>query len=256
MMLELDRGVAATRGGGVAAPPAPRDVQERPRVDGELFWPPDDGSGGRGGGRGGGGGSGGGGGGDSGGEERSGDGERRAERVTFGLNLWMFALGISFAIFLLASWALRGGPGDDGEKLPLGMLARLLGSTLLLGLSSGAVELARRALDRGVPGRARRWLGHAQFLALGFLVSQVLAWRALLAAGIGPSSNTLGTTFTTLTALHGAHVAGGLGYLLVAGRALRRADQRARRSLAACARYWHFLGLLWLVLFAALWVLF
>jgi cytochrome c oxidase subunit 3 len=220
------------------------------RLDGDLFWPPRDGDGGKGGG-------GGGGGDGSGGEEsRPDDDGARAATVAFGVGLWMLAIGISFVIFFIASWAILHAPGVAAVSMPEGMTLRLSVSTLLLAVSSASIELARRAFARARPALARRWLAATLLLALAFLASQALAWVALFEAGIRPSTNTLGTTFTTLTAMHGLHILGGLAYILAARRKLPRASAAASATLRSCARYWHFLGLLWLLLLAVLLALF
>ncbi len=248
-MLALRSVVRAARGGGLAAPPVPG--QAHVRLDGDVYWPPRDGGGGSGGGGEGGGGDG------SGGEDDLPDEEGvRAAAVAFGVNLWMLAIAVSFVIFLIASWAILHAPGVAVVSLPEGMAMRLTASTILIALSSASIELARHALAHAELDRARRWLGVTFLLALAFLGSQTLAWIALFEAGIRPSTNTLGTTFTTLTAMHGVHILGGLAYLLAARAHLLRRDPSAGGSLRSCARYWHFLGLLWLILLGALLALF
>jgi cytochrome c oxidase subunit 3 len=80
---------------------------------------------------------------------------------------------------------------------------------------------------------------------LAFLVVQWWAWQALQAANVVLTGNPAASFFYLLTALHGLHVAGGL----VAWANVQAAP--TPRRVALCARYWHYLLLLWGVLFAA-----
>ncbi|MFN3295616.1 MAG: bb3-type cytochrome oxidase subunit III, partial [Caldimonas sp.] len=73
-------------------------------------------------------------------------------------------------------------------------------------------------------------------------------------AQVMPVGNPAASFFFLLTALHALHVLGGLVGWAVAVRALARAPQAqaAAWRLGLCARYWHFLLAVWVVLFAAL----
>jgi cytochrome c oxidase subunit III len=88
----------------------------------------------------------------------------------------------------------------------------------------------------------------------GFLVGQILAWRQLTAAGHVLSSNPANAFFYLLTALHGLHLLGGLvawgRTATKVWRGIEVAD--VRLSVQLCAIYWHFLFVLWLVLFVLL----
>ena len=88
--------------------------------------------------------------------------------------------------------------------------------------------------------------------ALAFLVGQYMAWEELRAAGMYASTNPANAFFYTLTAMHGLHLLGGL-YVWV--RTVIRNQRGAERSVVGhsielCSVYWHYLLLLWLVLFA------
>jgi cytochrome c oxidase subunit 3 len=93
-----------------------------------------------------------------------------------------------------------------------------------------------------------------------FLIGQVWAWKQLYATGQYGVSSPAFTFFVLLTAIHGLHLVGGL---VVWGRAavrIRRGLEQAelpevaalRQSVQLCATYWHWLLLIWLVLFAIL----
>ncbi len=134
-------------------------------------------------------------------------------------------------------------------------------STGLILLSSATFEAARRALKKERGDVYRRWLGVSLCLGLGFLISQLLAWRQLVGQGIYLATNPHSSFFYLLTGLHALHLLGGiLGLsvlLLRARRAAREPDSRlmqAKRGAIADAMglYWHFMDGLWVYLFALL----
>ena len=85
-------------------------------------------------------------------------------------------------------------------------------------------------------------------------VQNAMAWEQLISAGFYVQGNPSTAFFYLVTGLHGAHLLGGLWYMLMVAFRLRREDQRekALKSVALCATYWHYLLLVWLVLFALL----
>lgn len=134
-------------------------------------------------------------------------------------------------------------------------------STALILTSSGAYEVARRALKKNRDGTYRTWLIVSLLLGLGFLVSQLLAWRQLVAQGIYLATNPHSSFFYLLTALHALHlILGILGLSYLWMRTLRWRHERANKAGAekevaradAMGIYWHFMDGLWVYLFALL----
>ncbi len=100
-----------------------------------------------------------------------------------------------------------------------------------------------------------RRIGITWLLGLGFCLSQVAVWSSLVEAGvILRHADNFAALFYLITVLHVLHVLGGmyfLGRCYLQGRA--SADFRQlRASCANCLIYWHFVGLIWLVLFGFL----
>ena len=96
-------------------------------------------------------------------------------------------------------------------------------------------------------------------LGLLFLALQVYSWFDLAQHGVFMERNPQGSMFYVFTGLHGAHVVAGIGifcWLLHRSRVLGDSDERALRrqrvSAGAAAWYWHFMGVLWVALFALL----
>ncbi|KQW93758.1 hypothetical protein ASC94_14350 [Massilia sp. Root418] len=135
-------------------------------------------------------------------------------------------------------------------------------STAVLALASAAWEGARRGAYSGASGAdaraaagqgSRRAALLACALSLLFLGAQLWAWQAMTAMNFTVSGNPASSFFYLLTGLHGLHVAGGLAAAALAGLSASRgraAGVSFAASAALCARYWHFLLLLWLALFA------
>jgi cytochrome c oxidase subunit 3 len=91
-------------------------------------------------------------------------------------------------------------------------------------------------------------------LGLGFLASQTVCWFSLVARDFTMRTNLYGFLFYLLTGLHALHVVGGLVPLgLTTVRAFEgRYSAASHEGVAHVALYWHFLDVIWLVLFAVL----
>jgi cytochrome c oxidase subunit 3 len=144
------------------------------------------------------------------------------------------------------------------DWFPLAVPRVMFGSTALILLSSVSIEIARRKLKQSLADSYSRYLLLTSFLGLGFLVSQLIAWRQLAQQGIYISSHPHSSFFYLLTGAHAVHVAGGLlalGFLWLRSR--RRLDETrliAKRQAVADAVsiYWHFMDALWIYLFLLL----
>ncbi|HEV8190901.1 MAG TPA: cytochrome c oxidase subunit 3, partial [Ktedonobacterales bacterium] len=73
-----------------------------------------------------------------------------------------------------------------------------------------------------------------------------------------PSTNIFGSAFFTLTGFHGAHVTAGVLFLLVCFFRSVRGDFSKDRHFAVTAveMYWHFVDVVWVILFTVLYLLF
>jgi len=132
-------------------------------------------------------------------------------------------------------------------------------NTLLLIASSVTLEVARRRITTFMGGlktqvqSPARWLYITLFLGLLFVAGQYVAWTQLRAEGLYLATNPSSSFFYLLTATHALHVLGGLGGLIYIIRKLSKSVLR-RNQLVATARYWHFMGALWLYLLLLLWM--
>jgi len=157
---------------------------------------------------------------------------------------------------LSSAYIVRSGPMTDWFPIPVPRV--LFGSTALLLLASVSIEIARRKLKLNLSTSYSRYLSLTVVLGLGFLVSQLIAWRQLRHQGIYISSHPHSSFFYLLTGAHGVHVAAGLlglGFLWLRSR--RQSEAPAfvakRQGIAdAVSIYWHFMFALWIYLFLLL----
>jgi cytochrome c oxidase subunit III len=138
----------------------------------------------------------------------------------------------------------------------------LWANTIVLVLSDLTMRGARNAARRADPVGIRRNLAVSGICGFVFLAGQVWAWQELNSSGYfsakgaaeAISASPANSFFYLFTALHGAHLLGGL---LVWGRTTARAwrgedARRIRVSVELCTTYWHYLLLVWLILLALL----
>jgi cytochrome c oxidase subunit III len=121
-------------------------------------------------------------------------------------------------------------------------------STAVILWSSVLFERARRLYRHGEHTLASRLLLITACSGAAFLASQLTAWRQLMLAGAYLEANPFNSFIYIFTGLHGIHLLGGLVAL---GVVLLRRSKR-RELVDAVCYYWHFMGLLWVVLFATL----
>lgn len=175
----------------------------------------------------------------------------RTAPARIGLLVFMAVVTSLFSLFLTAySMRMHHGLGWCHLTIP----TILWVNTCVLLAASVAMQLASHAANRGQRRFAQLGLIAGGALTIGFLAGQVMAWQA-----VGPSLYFIQGSpaiafFYVLTILHGLHLVGGL-YVL--GRATLRFAGGAelidlRQSLSLCAIYWHFLLLVWFVVFAVL----
>jgi cytochrome c oxidase subunit III len=154
---------------------------------------------------------------------------------------------------LSSAYIVRSGAMTDW--FPIAVPRVLFGSTALLLLASVSIEVARRKLKQDSSVSYNRYLSLTVLLGLGFLASQLIAWRQLEHQGIYISSHPHSSFFYLLTGAHGVHVAGGLlalGFLWLRSRRYSTDPARRQGMADAVSIYWHFMFALWIYLFLLL----
>jgi heme/copper-type cytochrome/quinol oxidase subunit 3 len=160
----------------------------------------------------------------------------------------MFGSLLSAYFYIRATTAHWPPPGIHPPELQLPLLA-----SILLLSSSGAVAWAETAI-RG-DHRPKFFLGIAAAMALGisFLAIQAIEYSR---APFSVSANAYASLFFTITAIHGLHLLGGLCMLAFIELSAWRTGMLARRKEAVrnVALYWHFVDVVWVFIFASLYL--
>ena len=171
--------------------------------------------------------------------------------VKIGLVVFLAVVTSLFALFISA-YSMRMAYAD-WRALPEPVLLWLNSGILVLG--SVGLQWAWSAAKRGRTNAMRFGLIAGGVCAIAFVAGQLLAWQQLTASGYFVSANPANAFFYVITGLHALHLLGGL---VAWGRTVTNVWWRGfdasqvRLSVELCAVYWHYLLVVWLVLFSLL----
>jgi cytochrome c oxidase subunit 3 len=157
-----------------------------------------------------------------------------------------------------AAWPTNG-PGSIGghfQTIPAWGLPLI--NTLILLTSGVTLTIAHHALKAGHRRQLLVWLGITVLLGAFFLTLQAEEYiHAYKELNLTLGSGIYGSTFFMLTGFHGAHVL--LGTIMLVVMWLRSAKGHFTRDnhfgFEAAAWYWHFVDVVWLMLFLFVYVL-
>jgi cytochrome c oxidase subunit III len=138
-----------------------------------------------------------------------------------------------------------------------GALNLILPATIILVLSSITCQLGVNAIKRGDRTGFLRNFSITLAMGIVFLLLQAFDYSVLMSEGLSMGSTTFGTTYFTLTGFHGAHVFGGalmLGVVVYRGMA-GQFSARHHDMVEAASWYWHFVDVVWVLLFSILYLL-
>ena len=125
-------------------------------------------------------------------------------------------------------------------------------NTSILILTSFVFHKTKIFFDKNNFEKAKNSLLLVGFLSFAFISGQLLVWQHFINIGQYASTNPANAFFYLFTALHGLHLLGGLFFW---GRATTKifsenfSVSKAKQSIELCAIYWHFLLIVWLILF-------
>jgi cytochrome c oxidase subunit 3 len=142
-------------------------------------------------------------------------------------------------------------------------------NTTILVLSSVTCQLGVFAAERGQVGRTgsvldvrgwglREWFTLTYVMGAIFIAGQVTEYTSLVQEDVTISSSGYGSMFYLTTGFHGIHVTGGLiAFLLVLGRTYvaRRFTHEQAVSAIVVSYYWHFVDVVWIGLFATIYLI-
>jgi heme/copper-type cytochrome/quinol oxidase subunit 3 len=117
--------------------------------------------------------------------------------------------------------------------------------------------LALAAIQRGNVRNMRIWLFATAMLGTLFIAGQAYEFTVFYHEGLTLSTNLFGTTFFVLTGFHGAHVTVGIFILMslfiVSLRG--RVQQKDSLSVELAGLYWHFVDIVWIVIFTLIYLI-
>jgi cytochrome c oxidase subunit 3 len=124
-------------------------------------------------------------------------------------------------------------------------------STFVLLMSSLAMVLGLAAVQRNDRTRSWFWLGMTAVLGAAFLGFQAYEFTHFWHHGLTLQTNLFGSTFYTLTGFHGAHVFVGVIYMTTLSVMAARGRLGPEKSLNVeiAGLYWHFVDVVWIVIF-------
>jgi cytochrome c oxidase subunit 3 len=143
-------------------------------------------------------------------------------------------------------------------------------NTLVLVISSVWCQLGVHAAEHGKAHRGdarllsvpswgmREWYVLTYIFGAVFVSGQVLEYAQLTSEGISLSANAYGSVFYLTTGFHAMHVTGGLlAFLLIIGRTFttRHYSHTQAAGAVVTSYYWHFVDVVWIALFATIYLL-
>jgi cytochrome c oxidase subunit 3 len=167
----------------------------------------------------------------------------------------MFFAGL-FGAYFSTRAAHNPWPPEEFDHI-LNPLSLILVATIILVASSFTCQLGVSAIKRGDRRGFIRTIGVTFVLGIVFLVLQAYDYSLLFSEGLTMNAGPFGTTYFTLTGFHGAHVFGGvimLGVILYRGTA-GQFSARHHDAVEAASLYWHFVDVVWIILFSVLYLL-
>jgi cytochrome c oxidase subunit III len=168
----------------------------------------------------------------------------------------MFFSGLFAAYFATRAANAAEWPPDVFEGI-LDPLSLIMVATIILIASSFTCQFAVWSIRKGDRRGFMRNITATFILGIVFLVLQAYDYTILFGEGLTLGSGPFGTTYFTLTGFHGAHVFGGvlmLGVILYRGGA-GQFSGRHHDAVEAVSLYWHFVDVVWILLFSILYLL-
>lgn len=179
---------------------------------------------------------------------------RRPSPLAVGTMVWlaselMFFGGLFASYFTIrAQTPVWPPPGVHLEVLRDGLF------TIVLVASSFTMQIGTRHLERGNRPLARRWIVVTLVLGMVFLANQMVEWYTL---DFTATTHAYGSLFFAMTGFHGLHVALGLAVMVaLLGRIIGPGPDPGDHAAAeVITYYWHFVDVVWLALFAIIFLL-
>ncbi len=190
--------------------------------------------------------------------------------VAIGTIIWLASELMFFAALFAAYFTIRAAsPALWAQETELLNVPFATANTTVLVLSSVTCQLGVFAAERGQVGRSggimnvrgwglREWFILTYVMGAIFIGGQALEYAELVHEGVTLSSSAYGSIFYLATGFHGLHVTGGLiAFLFVLGRTFlaRKFTHEQAVTAIVVSYYWHFVDVVWIGLFATIYLL-
>jgi cytochrome c oxidase subunit 3 len=183
----------------------------------------------------------------------------RPNMVSIGTIVWLSSELMFFAALFAMYFTLRSvNPELWAEEVELLNLPFASFNTTILVLSSVTCQLGVFAAERGDVKGLRKWFVITFLMGFYFVAGQVYEYAILVHEGLTLSANAYGSAFYLTTGFHGLHVTGGLiAFLFVLARtyATKHYSHKQATTAIVVSYYWHFVDVVWIALFATIYLI-
>lgn len=170
------------------------------------------------------------------------------ERARLGMAMFLVNEGVFFFLLIAAFVYFR------SATLAAAAGALRLGPAAVYTACLLASSCTMRGAQRGKPARARIWMGATMALGGVFLLGQGREYLRLFHQNVTIGNSLFGTTFFTLTGLHGLHVAAGIALLGILLAPAGDSSERQSVAIDTAALYWYFVDAVWIAIFVVLYL--
>ena len=183
----------------------------------------------------------------------------RPNMVSVGTIVWLSSELMFFAALFAMYFTIRSVSGpqvwaEGTEFLTVGYASVF---TIILVASSATCQLGVFAAERGDVYGLRRWYVITLIMGAIFVGGQANEYRHLVHEGLTIASSGYGSVFYLTTGFHGLHVIGGLfAFVIVLMRStIGRFSPEKATSAIVTSYYWHFVDVVWIGLFATIYII-
>ena len=179
----------------------------------------------------------------------------RPKLLQVGVIVWLSSELMFFSGLLAAYFSLRSATHPWPPKGDVLDVPPVLVATILLVLSSFTMQFGVYKAVRG-----SKW-GFIGWTAMTFVLGALFEGMQIsdyMNRPFSISHDAYGSAFYTLTGFHFLHVAGGLVAMVIVGIRVLRTPRFGHRTMPAIeflSYYWHFVDVVWVALFLAIFVL-
>jgi heme/copper-type cytochrome/quinol oxidase subunit 3 len=176
------------------------------------------------------------------------------------VGMWAF-LGSECLLFgsLISTYLLFKGQSKPGTIVPKDVfdIPYTSVSSFVLLMSSLTMVLALASIQRGDHRRTRIWLLTTALLGASFVAGQAYEFTTFVREGMNLRVNLFGSSFFVLTGFHGAHVTIGVLMLLsLYSLSLKgKLPESKAETLELVGLYWHFVDIVWIVIFTLVYLI-